>query len=448
MSNIITTVREYERFTPATQEAFRAAQRLALSMDARAIDPEHLLIAIVLQNDERVTQLLDNLGMDVKTIRDRVADLARNGEAAAQEGSELPLSKDAQESVNWALAFIAYMHATAVLPDHLLLGVLRHPRTQPLLAFLLPSLATLESPLMQETGVAYTDYIDQLISTRVRDQSVVSYGRGTGRRILRKFERPAVTFIDVVGLDKAKREAQDIIEYLKASPAFQQTGGRFPHGVLLTGSTGNERRLLVQAVTGEAVVPLVMLSMVALVELLVDLHHGELLLEDLELPARECAFFRRGSLAEKGQRYIQYLFQQTKAVSPGVLFIEDIDALARLERNEGREQLLYQLLSEMDALDKHYRMVVLASAGRFGDVDDALLRPGRFDQRIVLESTQAAEQMEPGEFCSTCKREVQPEWLYCIYCGSSLTQVCAQCGALRPAIAGARFCSSCGTVFQ
>ncbi|HZO75177.1 MAG TPA: AAA family ATPase [Ktedonobacteraceae bacterium] len=448
MSNIITTVREYERFTPAAQEAFRAAQRLALSMDARAIAPEHLLIAIVLQNDERVTQVLDSMGMDVKTIRGRVADLARNGEAAAQEDSELPLSKEAQESVNWALAFISYMHATAVLPDHLLLGVLRHPRTQPLLAFLLPSLATLESPLMQETGVAYTDYIDQLISTRVRDQSIVSYGRGTGRRILRKFERPAVTFIGVMGLDKAKREAQDIIEYLKASPAFQQTGGRFPHGVLLTGSTGNERRLLVQAVAGEAVVPLVMLSMTALVELLVDLHHGELLLEDLELPARECSFFRRGSIAEKGQRYIQYLFQQAKTISPGVLFIEDIDALARLGRNEGREQLLYQLLSEMDALDKHYRMVVMASAGRSGDVDDALLRPGRFEQRIVLESTPAAEHIEPGEFCSTCKREVQPEWLYCVYCGSSLTQVCAQCGALRPAIAGARFCSSCGTVFQ
>lgn len=448
MSNIITTVREYERFTPAAQEAFRAAQRLALSMDARAIDPEHLLIAIVLQNDERVTQLLDNLGMDVKTIRDRVADLTRNGEAAAQEGNELPLSKDAQESVNWALAFIAYMHATAVLPDHLLLGVLRHPRTQPLLAFLLPSLATLESPLMQETGVAYTDYIDQLISTRVRDQSIVSYGRGTGRRILRKFERPAVTFIDVMGLDKSKREAQDIIEYLKASPAFQQTGGRFPHGVLLTGSTGNERRLLVQAVAGEAVVPLVILSMAALVELLVDLHHGELLLEDLELPARECSFFRRGSIAEKGQRYIQYLFQQAKTVSPGVLFIEDIDALSRLEKNEGREQLLYQLLSEMDALDKHYRMVVMASASRSGDVDDSLLRPGRFEQRIVLESTPTVEHIEPGEFCLTCKREVQPEWLYCVYCGSSLTQVCAQCGALRPVIAGARFCSSCGTVFQ
>lgn len=448
MTTTTVNIREYERFTPAAQEAFRAAQRLALSMDARSIDPEHLLIAVVLQNDERVTQLLDNLGMDVKTIRDRVADLARNGESTAQEGSELPLSREAQESVNWALAFIAYMHATAVLPDHLLLGVLRHPRTQPLLAFLLPSLETLQNPLMQETGVAYTNYIDQLINTRVRDQSIVSYGRGTARRILRKFERPAVTFIDVMGLDKAKREAQEIIEYLKASPVFQQSGGKFPHGVLLIGSTGNERRLLTQAIAGEAVVPLVMFSMAALVELLVDLHHGELQVEDLELPARECSFFRRGSMAEKGQRYIQYLFQQTKTVSPGVLFIEDIDALSRLEKNEGREQLLYQLLSEMDALDKHYRMVVMASAGRFGDVDDSLLKPGRFEQRIVLESTSTVLHTESGEFCSTCKREVQPEWLYCVYCGSALMQTCAQCGALRSAIAGARFCSSCGTAFQ
>src|SRR5437660_5527006 len=182
-----------------------------------------------------------------------------------------------------------------------------------------------------------------------------------------------------MGLDRAKREAQDIIEYLKASPVFQQTGGRFPHGVLLTGSTGNERRLLVQALAGEAVVPLVMFSMAALVELLVDLNRGELRMEDLELPARECSFFRRGSIAEKGQRYIQYLFQQAKAVSPDVLLIEDIDALARLEKDGRREPLLYQLLSEMDALDKHYRMVVMASAGRPGDVDSSLLSPGRFE---------------------------------------------------------------------
>jgi len=264
---------------------------------------------------------------------------------------------------------------------------------------------------------------------------------------LRKFERPEVTFIDVIGLDRAKREAQDVIEYLKASPVFQQTGGKFPHGVLLTGATGNERRLLAQAVAGEAVVPLIVFSMTALVELLVDLQHGELHMEDLELPARECSFFRRGSMAEKGQRYIQYLFQQAKAVSPSILLIEDIDALARLEKQEGREQLLYQLLSEMDALDKHYRMVVMASAGQFRNVDASLLRPGRFEQRIVLESAPAASQAEAGTFCSTCKREVQPEWLYCVYCGSSLTQTCAQCGTLRPTMAGARFCSSCGAAF-
>lgn len=441
-------MREYERFTPSVQEAFRAAQRLAFSMGTHAVDPEHLLIAIILQGDERVTQVLDNLGMDVKTIRDRVAEIARSGEMAAQESSELPLSRDAQESVNWALAFVAHMHGIAVFPDYLLLGVLRHRRIQPLLAFLLPSLESLRNPLVQEADAAYTAYIDQLIDTRVRDQSIISYGRGKGRRVLRKFERPGVTFIDVIGLDRAKRETQDIIEYLKASPAFQQTGGRFPHGALLTGSTGNERRLLAQAIAGEAVVPLVTFSMTALVELLVDLHRGELRMEDLELPTRECSFFRRGSIAEKGQRYIQYIFQQAKAVAPSVLLIEDIDMLARLEKNGGREQLLYQLLSEMDALDKHYRMVVMASAGRPGDVDGTLLRPGRFELRIVLENTSAVSQTEAGEFCSGCKREVQPEWLYCVYCGLRLVQTCLHCGALRPAIASARFCSSCGAAFQ
>ncbi|HEU5230290.1 MAG TPA: AAA family ATPase [Ktedonobacteraceae bacterium] len=447
MTTTTISIRENERFTPSAQEAFRTAQRVALSMGAPTIDPEHLLLAIILQDDERVVQILDNLGMDIKAMRARMANIAHNDAETAQQEGELPLSREAQESVNWALAFIAHLHATAVFADHLLLGVLRHRRTQPLLALLLPSLESLQNPLAQETGAAYTAYIDQLIDTRVRDQSIISYARGTARRILRKFERPNVTFVDVIGLDQAKREAREIVEYLRAAPVFHLTGGKFPHGVLLVGSTGNERRLLAQAIAGEAVVPLMLFSMAALVELLADLQAGELHLEDLELPVRELSFFRRGSIADKGQRYVQYLFQQAKNTSPGILLIEDIDALARLGKNDGREQLLYSLLSEMDALDKHYRMVVLASATRADDVDAALLRPGRLERRIVLERGLVAMQAEPGQFCSSCKREVQPDWLYCVYCGSSLVQVCAQCGALRPTLAGAHFCPSCGTAF-
>ena len=447
MSTTITVmdVQGYERFTPSAQEAIHAAQRLALSMNAPSVDPEHLLLSIILQRDERVTHILSRLGIDGETIHTRVAEMTRHYASAMGGEDELPLSKEAQECLSWTLAFISYMCATTVFPDHLFLGVLRHHRTQPLLALLLPSFILPPGRIVEEIGPAYTVYIDQLISTRVRDQSMISSGRGMTQRILRKFERPSVTFVDIIGLENGKRELRHTIEYLRGTPTFQQTGGRFPHGVLLIGSTGNDRRLLAQSIAGEAVVPLITLSMVALVELLIDLHSGTLRLEDLELPTREYTLLRRGSLAEKGQRYLQHLFQQAKHVSPSIILLEDIDAIARLGKDEGRERILYQLFAEIDGLDKHYRMMVIASAARPVDVDPSLFKPGRLEHRLVLESA-AVSQSELGRFCSSCRREVSEEWQYCVYCGVSLVVSCPHCGAPHPTVAGARFCSVCGGV--
>src|SRR5690242_9843281 len=94
MTTTTISIREYERFTPSAQEAFQAAQRVALSMGAPTIDPEHLLLAIILQDDERVAQILDNLGMDIKAMRARVAEVAYYDENAAQEEGRLPLSRE------------------------------------------------------------------------------------------------------------------------------------------------------------------------------------------------------------------------------------------------------------------------------------------------------------------------------------------------------------------
>jgi hypothetical protein len=335
------------------------------------------------------------------------------------------------------------MYASAVFPDHLVLGVLRHQRTQPLLSFLLPSIETLQTRLAEVIGPAYTEYMDQLIATRVRDQSVVSYERGTIQRVLRRFERPTITFIDVVGLQRAKRELREVVEFLKALPTFQRSG-RFPHGVLLVGSTGNDRRVLAHATAGEAVVPLISLSMLALVEMLIDLHAGVVRLEDLHLPLREYNLLKGGSSAEKGQRLIQSLFQQAKKVSPSILFIEDIDALARLEKQDGYEGLLRHFLIELDGLDKHYRMVVLASASRLEEVDPSLMKIGRFDQRVIVGDSFTIQ----VRFCPACKREVLADWRHCVYCGASLAKVCSQCGSPRPELEGARFCLACGHRLQ
>lgn len=436
-----------DRFTPSAHETIRAAQREALRMQATNVTPEHLLLAVVKQGDERAISLLSRLGMDVPTMRQHIATLSQGSENRALEEGELPLSKEAQECVEWALCFTAYMHASSVFPDHLLLGVLRHPRTQPLLSFLLPQAETLQTRISEELGPAYTCYIDQLTQSRIRDQSVVNYPRGISQRVLRKFERPIETFADIADLDSAKHVLRDVVEFLKATPTYQLSGGRFPHGVLLTGSTLNERRLLVRATAGEAVVPLITFSMPALVEILTDLSSGAMRVTDLELPGREYNLFRRGDVPEKGQRYIQYIFQEVKDVAPAILYIEDIDALSRLGKSEGQELVLRQLLSEMDALDKHYRTIPIACADRPADIDPALLKAGRFENQVVLDRGSNVQTAVQKAFCSSCRREVQPEWQHCTYCGVSLARSCAHCGSPYPEIAGARFCPSCGWTF-
>lgn len=444
MSTTAIRIQAQDRLTPSTREALHMAQREAGCMNATGVAPEHLLLGLIMQGDERVIHVLSSLGMDTRTIRVRVAEISQAHSHVELDESDVPLSKEAQECIGWALSFTACMHASSVFPDHLLLGVLRHQRIQPLLSFLLPSVETLQTRLSEVIGPAYTSYMDQLISTRVRDQSIVSYGRGAVQRVLRRFERPTVTFIDVVDLDKARRELREVVEFLKAAPTFQGSGGRFPHGVLLVGSTGNDRRALAHATAGEAVVPLISLSMLALVEMLIDLHTGALRIEDLQLPVREYNLLKRGSVSEKGQRFIQYLFQEVKNVSPSILFIEDIDAIARLEKQEGRGELLRQLLIEMDGLDKHHRMVVLASADRLNELDASLLKVGRFEHQILLGGTFTGQ----IHFCPTCKRETLSDWRHCVYCGSSLAKVCSHCGAPHPEIEGVSFCSGCGSRIQ
>lgn len=438
------TEQRLDRFTPAVHDVLRRAQREAIAMHATAVEPEHLFLGSIIQGNERVMELLSKLGMDVQTARERVGEFAHAHEHREGSESELPLSKDAQACMAWALSFAALMHASSMSPEHLLLGVLRHPRVQPMLALLLPSVEELRTRLAEEIGPAYTSYVDQLIHTRVRDQSVVHYQRGLALRVLRRFERPQVTFTDLINLDEAKRDMRDLVEFLRAAPAFQFSGGRFPHGVLLVGSSANERRLLAQAVAGESVVPLLSLSLLALVELLVDLNSQTLRLEELELPAREYNLLRRGRIPEKGAHYIQYLFQEAKKVSPCILVLEEIDAIARLEKDEGYDLLLRQLLAELDAIDKHYRMVVIAGTEHPENVGTSLLKVGRLERRVTLQNAGNVDPLSRTAICVSCKREVLPEWQHCVYCGALQARTCPHCGAPRLDLEGARFCGVCG----
>ncbi len=436
---------EVDRLTSSTHEAIHIAQQQALRMYANSVAPEHLFMGIIIQGDEQALDVLGRLGMDVRVIRTQVAALSQGLDDVTVEVDTLPLSREAQACIEWTLGFISLMHRSSVFPEQLLLGVLRHPRTQPLLAFLLPDIASLQMRIAEEIGPAYTSYMDQLIQSRARDQSLVCYTRGISRRVLRKLERPTELFIDIDNLADATYALREVVAFLKATPLPQFSGSRFPGGIVLVGASLNVCRLLVRATAGEAVVPLVTVSMTALIEMVVDLHSGSVRFEDLELPVREYNLLRRGSVSEKGQRYMHALFQDVQKISPAILCIEGIDQIAKLGKHEGREALLSQLSAEMDTIADPDRTVVMAYAERLDAVDPLLLKTGRFERHLAIDENAELQPVAPKSFCVVCKRDVQPDWQYCVYCGTSLARACAHCGVPLTTLAGALFCAHCGS---
>ena len=188
----------------------------------------------------------------------------------------------------------------------------------------------------------------------------LSFGKSKAK--LSSGSQKKVTFKDVAGVDEAKEELQEIIEFLKEPQKFQKLGGRIPKGVLLMGSPGTGKTLLARAVAGEANVPFFSISGSDFVEMFVGV----------------------------GASRVRDLFEQGKKNAPCIIFIDEIDAVGR-HRGAGlggghdeREQTLNQLLVEMDGFESNEGVILVAATNRPDVLDPALLRPGRFDRRIVV----------------------------------------------------------------
>jgi len=176
-------------------------------------------------------------------------------------------------------------------------------------------------------------------------------------------EHPTVTFADVAGVEEAKEELQEIVEFLKEPQKFTSLGARIPKGVLLVGSPGTGKTLMAKAVSGEAGVPFFSISGSEFVEMFVGV----------------------------GASRVRDLFEQAKKHSPCIIFVDEIDAVGR-HRGAGlggshdeREQTLNQMLVEMDGFDTDTNVIVIAATNRPDILDPALLRPGRFDRRVMLD---------------------------------------------------------------
>src|SRR5579863_2319568 len=189
----------------------------------------------------------------------------------------------------------------------------------------------------------------------------LSFGRSRAK--LLSENRPKVTFNDVAGIEEAKQELAEVVEFLKYPKKFQALGARIPKGVLLLGPPGSGKTLLARAIAGEAGVPFFSISGSDFVEMFVGV----------------------------GASRVRDLFEQAKKTAPCIVFIDEIDAVGR-QRGAGlggghdeREQTLNQLLVEMDGFDMNAGVILIAATNRPDVLDPALLRPGRFDRQVVVD---------------------------------------------------------------
>lgn len=189
----------------------------------------------------------------------------------------------------------------------------------------------------------------------------MSFGKSRAR--LAAADKPTISFSDVAGVEEAKQELQEIVEFLKYPEKFISLGARIPRGVLLVGPPGTGKTLLARAVAGEAGVPFFSISGSEFVEMFVGV----------------------------GASRVRDLFDQAKRNAPCIIFVDEIDAVGR-HRGSGlggghdeREQTLNQMLVEMDGFDSSTKVIVIAATNRPDILDPALLRPGRFDRRVVLD---------------------------------------------------------------
>lgn len=195
----------------------------------------------------------------------------------------------------------------------------------------------------------------------VRSQSsIFSFGRTKAKRYTS--DHPEVTFNDVAGADEAKRELQEVVDFLRHPQKYHELGARIPRGVLLLGPPGTGKTLLARAVAGEASVPFFSISASEFVEMFVGV----------------------------GASRVRDLFSQAKLAAPSIVFIDELDAVGRRRGaglgtvNDEREQTLNQLLVEMDGFDERQEVIIMAATNRPDVLDPALLRPGRFDRQVTV----------------------------------------------------------------
>jgi cell division protease FtsH len=213
-------------------------------------------------------------------------------------------------------------------------------------------------PFLLIIGLLYFLFVRQLKSA---GKGAMSFGKSKAKMLTR--EKGSINFKDVAGCDEAKEEVSEVVDFLKDPKKFQRIGGRIPKGVLMVGPPGTGKTLLAKAVAGEAEVPFFSISGSDFVEMFVGV----------------------------GAARVRDMFEQGRKNAPCIVFIDEIDAVGRQRGsgvgggNDEREQTLNSLLVEMDGFDGHEGVIIIAATNRPDVLDNALLRPGRFDRQVTID---------------------------------------------------------------
>ncbi len=280
---------------------------------------------------EKISVLDDDITV---TFKDQTTAVARKEptSTAAEQLAALGVSPEARAAVQWEVARPSEWASLI-----------------PILGYILPAVFVM--------GLIYF----MLRQAQGSNNQALSFGKSRARMFTG--DQPTVTFEDVAGVEEAKEDLKEVVEFLKEPEKFIQLGARIPKGVLLVGSPGTGKTLLAKAVSGEAGVPFFSISGSEFVEMFVGV----------------------------GASRVRDLFDQAKRHSPCIVFVDEIDAVGR-HRGAGlggshdeREQTLNQILVEMDGFDTDTNVIVVAATNRPDILDPALLRPGRFDRRVVLD---------------------------------------------------------------
>ena len=224
-------------------------------------------------------------------------------------------------------------------------------------------------PLWQNLLLGFGPTLLLIVGFVWMNQRMMASGRGLfglARSRAKRYSEaePKVTFDDVAGIDDAENELVEIVDFLKNPAKYQRLGGTVPKGVLLIGAPGTGKTLLARAVAGQAGVPFFSLSAAEFVEMIVGV----------------------------GAARVRDLFKQAREAAPSIIFIDELDAIGRargsgaaIGGHDEREQTLNQILTEMDGFDSREGVIVLAATNRADVLDPALLRPGRFDRRVIVQ---------------------------------------------------------------